>query len=198
MHLPVVIFLIAASLAGFIFFKNLTPDQKPIELKNPRVIEQNIYKDQALGFSLQIPDGYELVPETEEEFHERNKTNYRKNFKYYVTYEPPAVLKILTLKGHSENLASLWDSSHFSLWIFDNPYNITIDAWYDKFWYYPFLWGQFNTPDKAKIAPKQEGTIIDYQPGKPKFVYIPHQNKMFLIRILGEDGEKIFNSLKLN
>lgn len=197
MHLPIVVFLIAASLAGFIFFKNLTPDQKPTELVSPQVIEQNIYKDQVLGVSLQIPAGYELVSETEDEYHARNKTDYRKNFKYYVTYEPPLVVKIFTLKGHSENLASLWDSAHFSLWVFDNPENITIEAWYDKFWYYPFVWGQFNTPEKQKIAPTKEGMVIDYQPGKPKFVYIQHQNKMFLVRILGDDGEKILNSIQL-
>lgn len=198
MHLPIVVFLIAASLAGFIFFKNLTPDQKPIEPKNRQAIEQNIYKDQVLGFSLQIPNGYELVNETEQEFFERNKTDYRKNFKYYVTYEPPVVTKILTLKGHSENLASLWDSAHFSLWIFDNPENITIEAWYDKYWYYPFLWGQFNPPDKIKIAPTKEGVVADYSPGKPKFVYVQNKDKMFLMRILGDTGEKIFNSIKLN
>lgn len=199
MHLPVVIvLLIVLSLGGLLFFKNSAPDQKLAELVSPQVIEQNIYKDQVLGFSLQIPAGYELVSETEDEYHARNKTDYRKNFKYYVTYEPPVVTKIFTLKGHSENLASLWDSAHFSLWVFDNPENITIEAWYNNFWYYPFIWGQFNPPDKAKIAPTKDGVTIDYQPGKPKFVYMQNKNKMFLMRILGEDGEKILNSLKLN
>lgn len=200
MHLPMIIFLITGLLASFVAFKTLLPSNKPISPVVNQKTEQskpNIFEDQVLGFSLQMPEGYDLVTETEEEFFERNKTDYRKNFKYYVTYEPPVVTKILTLKGHSENLASLWDSAHFSLWVFDNPENITIEAWYDNYWYYPFLWGQFNAPEKQKIAPTKEGVIIDYQPGKPKFVYMQSKDKMFLMRILGEDGEKIFNSLKL-
>lgn len=188
MHLPMIIFLITGILASFLAFKTFIPSPRIITPSVNLEVEQsklNILEDKNLGFSLQMPQGYDLVTETEQEFFERNKTDYRKNFTYYVEYAPPAVLKILT-------------SSDFSLWVFDNPENITIEAWYDKFWYYPFVWGQFNLPEKQAIASSKEGTVVDYQPGKPKFVYIPHQNKMFLMRILGDDGEKIFNSLKLD
>ena len=54
-----------------------------------------------------------------------------------------------------------------------------------------------------ELSPKDEATIsgqmgksgvIDYSAGKPKFIYISKDKKMYLFRIIGENGDKILGS----
>ena len=100
-----------------------------------------------------------------------------------------------------------FDTNPLTVWVFDNPQDLSIDAWYKNYWYYPFVWGDFTYTGKFELAPKKEATIsgqiaksgvIDYQPGKPKFVYLSRDKKMYLFRIIGESGDKILQSFKFN
>jgi len=128
---------------------------------------------------------------------------FRKNFKGYVTYEPGKVLGIVAVLDK----ANSYDTNPFTLWVFDNPNDLSIDEWYKNYWYYPFVWGDFTYKGKFELAPNTEATIsgqmarsgvIDYQPGKPKFVYLSKDKKMYLFRIIGEDGNKILSSFNFN
>lgn len=162
------------------------------------------FNDQKLGLEFQYPKSLTAKEDSEEEFNKRGNGDFRKNFKGYVGYEPGKFLGAVAVLDKDQN----FDTNPFSVWIFDNPDNLTVDAWFSKYWYYPFLWGVFDYTSKGHVTPDKEATIsgkpakskiISYQPGKPKYIYISSGTKIFLVRILTTKesvGNQILSSLK--
>lgn len=162
---------------------------------------EKIYTNQNLGFEFKYPKDWKVMEDSEEEFNRRGNGDFRKNFKGYVTYEPGKFLGAVVALGKDNS----YDTNPFTLWVFDNPQDLSIDVWYKNYWYYPFVWGDYTYTGKYELAPKKEATIsgqmgksgiIDYQPGKPKFVYLSRDKKIYLFRIIGADGDKILESFK--
>ncbi len=210
---PLVIVLIVAALSVFAYFYSQKNFVHFVQIKpsvnNLPVINNltkpvnNIQTFSNTKFSFEFKYAKDLVSkeDTEEEFNKRGGGNFRKNFKGYVVYEPGKFLGAAVVLGKDNN----FDTNPFSLWIFDNPQDLSIDAWYKMYWYYPFVWGDFTYTGKFTLAPNTEATIsgqmaksgiIDYQPGKPKFVYLSKEKKMYLFRIIGESGDKILSTFK--
>lgn len=168
---------------------------------NPQKEElESIYTDQKLGFELKYPKQLILQPDTEEAFNKRGNGNFRKNFTSYVTYPPPEVLGAVIILDETGS----FETNPFTVWVFNNPENLEVDKWYLNFWYYPFVWGDY-TQRRNNVAPINEASIsgqlsksgvVDYQPGKPKFVYLNYQGKMYLFRIISEMGEQILSTFK--
>lgn len=161
-----------------------------------------------LEFNFQYSEDEIVKEDTEKEFNQRaagstskSVGDFRKNFKGYVMYEPGKFLSGVVVLGKDGS----YDTNPFTLWVFDNPDNITIDSWFDKYWYYPFLWGVFDYVSKGHVTLDKEATIsgmmskykiVSYQPGAPKYVYISKNGKMYLFRIIGETGDKILSTFK--
>lgn len=164
--------------------------------------ELKIYTNEQLGFRFEYKDGsFSVKEDSEEEFNKRGNGNFRKNFTGYIGYSPGELLGVVVVLDKS----SSYDTNPFTVWVFDNPDELSIDKWYDKYWYFPFVWGDFTDKGKVELAPKEEATvsgqigkfgIIDYQPGKPKFIYLSRDKKMYLFRLIGETGDKILSTLK--
>ena len=159
------------------------------------------YSNSNLGFTLKYPTGLNIKEDTEEEFNKRGNGDFRKNFRGYVQYEPGKFLGAVLVFDKTGS----FDTNPFTVWVFDNPQDLSIDTWYKNYWYYPFVWGDFTYTGKFELAPKTEATIsgqmaksgiIDYQPGKPKFVYVSKDKKMYLFRIVGENGDKLLSTFK--
>lgn len=164
----------------------------------------NTYQDKDYNFEFKYGSSFSVKEDSEERYFKRNNGDARKNFAGYVGYQPPKLLKALTAVSGKQTL----DQAAFIIWIFDNPDNLDAQKWYTNFWYYPFQWGVFDYAGKQKIAPEMEAsisgklvnyTVVDYQQGKPKYIYLSLKDKMFLIRILTKDntGEKILSTFKL-
>lgn len=170
-----------------------------------------IYKNNNLNFEFKYDQDLVVKEDSEEEFNQRatgsaSKSvngNFRKNFKSYVEYEPGKLLGAVVVLDKESN----FDTNPFSVWIFDNQDNETIDSWFAKYWYYPFVWGVFDLTSKGHIIPDSEAVISDqtakykiipYQPGKPKFVYISKDQKMYLFRVIGKTGEQILATFKFS
>lgn len=162
----------------------------------PKIIQQvtaKTYTDETLSFQFEYPSsGYEVVSETEDSFFKAEKADHRKNFTGYVGYKPPEFVTGIALKKAS--------ATPLTLWVFDNPNNISIESWFDKYWYYPFVWGIFNYPDKNPLKPTIEATIsgqlaksivVSYQPGKPEFIYVAKGDKMFMFKVIEGTDEKV-------
>ncbi|MBU1031408.1 hypothetical protein KKE03_00570 [Patescibacteria group bacterium] len=178
--------------------------------KNPlptiKTIQSNDYTNQSLGFTFTYPKGLTLKEDSEEEFNKRGNGDFRKNFKWYVGYEPGEFLGAVIILDQD----SSYDTNPFTVWVFGNPNNLTIDTWYKNYWYYPFVWGDFTYTGKFTLAPKEEATIsgqmgksgiIDYQPGQPKFIYVAKEGKMYLFRIIDDanhTGDQILSSFKFS
>lgn len=200
--LPLVLVL-SLVVAGAFFYLNGQQIKAPLPSPSQdflNISKNRSYQNTKLGFEFEYPSNIEVVEDSEEKFNERGHGNFRKNFTYYVTYQPAEVLGIVVSLDESKS----YDKAPLTLWVFDNSDNLTIEKWYNNFWYYPFVWGDY-TLRRNEVAPINEATIsgqmaksgiVDYQPGTPKFVYLSNNGKMYLFRIIGEEGDKIFESFK--
>jgi len=168
--------------------------------------KENIYSNKDLSFEISFDKEIEVQEDSEEAFNKRatgaaTKTgDFRKNFRSYIGYEPAAFLGAVVLLDKTKS----YEINPLTIWVFENPKNLTVDKWYKDYWYYPFVWGDF-TSRRNNVAPTQDATIsgqlaksgiVSYQPGEPKFIYLPHNDKMYLFRIIGEDSEEILQSFK--
>lgn len=160
------------------------------------------YSNRNLGFEFQYPGrGFTMKEDSEEEYNKRGNGDFRKNFKGYVGYEPGKPLGAAVVLDKTGS----FDNSPFTVWMFDNPNDLNANSWFDKYWYYPYLWGVFDWVSKGHIALDTEATvsgkpakskIVSYQPGKPRFVYVSKDKRMYLFRIIGETGGQILSTFK--
>ena len=194
--------VIIAVIAGIFFYQRPKTDSPQITtILNPKKVDNSsTYTDQKLDFELQYPKQLILQKDTEEEFNNRGNGNFRKNFTSYVTYPPAEVLGAVVVLDETES----FEMSPFTVWVFENPNNLTIEKWYLNFWYYPFVWGDY-TGRRNNVAPINDATIsgqiakfgvVNYQPSQPKFIYLSKDKKMFLFRIMGERGDQILSTFK--
>lgn len=201
-QLLLIILIFAAVLGGYFYFKfSSTPTIQITPVIKNTVSDTKTYLNSEFNFEFKYSKDLKAIMDSEEEFNKRGNGDYKKNFKGYVMYEPGKFLGGALVLGKDMS----YETNPFTLWVFDNPQDLSIDSWYKNYWYYPFVWGDFTSKGKVELAPKDEATIsgqlsksgvIDYQPGKPKFVYIAKDKKMYLFRIIGESGDKILNTFK--
>lgn len=188
-------------IAGLVYiFKNrLNPQGPQTPLEKSTGSEDNTFMTYASlesNFVFTYSKDLIVKQDTEEEFNKRGNGDYRKNFKGYVGYEPAKPLNAVVVLDKDEN----YETNPFSVWVFENSANLSVDKWFEAYWYYPFMWGVFDYTSKNHIALDSEATvsgqpakskIVSYQPGKPKFIYVSKDQKMYLLRVIGEKGEKI-------
>lgn len=184
-------------LGGIVYFFNKPVIQTPISPKLENSF--STYTNQKLGFEFEYQE-VAVKEDSEEEFNKRGNGDFRKNFTNYIQYEPAKVLGAAVVLGKEES----FDTNPLTVWVFDNENNLTIDEWYKKYWYYPFVWGDF-TSRKENVAPIKEATIsgkvgkvgiVDYKEGRPKFIYLAKDQKMYLFRIIGSSGDQILETLQ--
>lgn len=195
----------------------VTGEKAPVSLNlNPPKISKTpnpkpsptVYQNKDLGFQITIPAGFISKEDSEEKFNKRGNGNFRKNFTGYVLYEPANVLgAVVILDKNDQN----YEDAPVSIWIFENKDNLKPEDFYNKFWYYPFVWGDFTSNTKSKYAPNNEeklkifneygkSAILDYQVNKPKFIYLRIGGEMYLFRVLNNNnnaGAEVLNSFKL-
>lgn len=197
-----ILLIVGVVIGGSIYIKGKKQVVSPI-IPTPQAsflpsTESNIkeYRNNNLGISFSYPKEFEIKEDTEEEYDKRNKGTFRKNFKGYIGWEPGKFLGAVGLIDAKTDL----DKSPFLLWVFENPVNLSPEKWFDEYWYYPFVWGDFTERRKA-ITPvtdiqirDQTGKygVVSYRPDSPKFIYLPLNGKMYMFRILSnnEDLEK--------
>lgn len=196
MHSALILLVVVSIFVGVWFVNTFKSDTKQALPSPTPVSTRLVYQDNELKFQFEYPDEFEVVNESEEQYSERTKTQYRKNFKYYVAYEPPKFIKSFVVKPKSLALTEdQFAKVPFYLWIFENPDKLTSEKWYEKYWYYPFFWGVYDSR-KAEIKPASGEAEISFSPGKPKLILLPKDDKMFLFKIM-ENGGKILETFKL-
>lgn len=203
----VLVVVIAIFVIGGVYYvtsKNNIKQSSPLTTSAPHLTTTNpikTYTDSNSGFSFDYPSIFVVQQDSEDAYSKRNNGDNRKNFSGYVQYQPGTVLSAISLLGSDNS----FENSPFSVWVFDNPNNLSEAAWFNKYWYYPFMWGQFNPPEKMPLAPTKEMTIngnvvkygtVDYQKGSPRYFYIPQSGKMILIKVSTTSNEVGINILK--
>lgn len=188
-------------LGGLFFYQRI---KKNDLLQSPKSIiaeQLNDYSDPVLGLEFKYSKDLIVQADSEESFNKRGNGDFRKNFTGYVGYEPGQFLGAAVVLDQSNSL----DTNPLSVWVFNNDNNLTTEQWFQNYWYYPYVWGVFDYTSKGHIALDQEATIsgqparykiISYQPGKPKFIYAAKDQKMYLIRVIGDAGNNIISSFK--
>lgn len=205
-HLLLILLVVAVlATAGWFFLNNQNGNQKNLKISPVSENKENPepkYSDIDLGFEFTYSKDLTAKKDDEAEFNKRGNGDYRKNFKGYVGYEPAKFLGGAVVLEKDEN----FETNPFSVWVFENSANLSVDKWFGMYWYYPFMWGVFDYTSKNHIALDSEATvsaqpakskIVPYQPGKPKFVYVSKDQKMYLLRVIGEKGEKILLTFNL-
>ncbi len=199
---PVLLFIVLLAVAGVAIYS--FQSQKPLSGSSPETAanqpEFKNYVDAGQGFEFKYSSSFSVLEDSQETYNKRNGGyDYAKNFTGTYGYPPPTLIKGVILKSNSSADLS---SSPFTLWIFDNPNNFSPERWYENYWYYPFVWGEYE-PKKSLEGPDREASlsgqithsrILNYVPGKPKFIYLPYKGKMYLFRIIGK--EDILNSFE--
>lgn len=199
--LLVVLLIVGGGLYFYSHYSSSTNSTVSPAVSHAKKSNLSSYINGQLGFKFDYGKDLSVLPETEDSYNKREGGDFRKNFAGYVGYQPGqfvgAVAVLDKIRSYRDN--------PFTVWVFDNPNSLSIDVWYGNYWYFPFVWGDFTYNGKIKIAPKDEATvsgqpaqtgIVDYQPGKPKFVYLSKDNKIYLFRIIGQQGDKILSSFK--
>lgn len=207
LFLLIAIFLIVGLIGAFSLglFKSTTL-QTPLKVLAPAP-KLLTYTNQNLSFEFQYPTSNFIVKEdSEEAFNKRGNGDFRKNFKGYVGYEPGKFVGAMVVLDKNND----FEKNPLTVWVFENPDNLSIDGWYKNYWYYPFLWGVFDYTSKGHVALDQEATIsgqtakykiVSYQPGSPKFMYVAKDGKMYLFRVIDDakhTGDQILSSFKFS
>lgn len=188
---------------AFGLIKQSAPQIPQLSFKTPVVVSKpQTYTNQKLGFEFQYSDkDLKITEDSEEEYNKRGNGNFRKNFSGYVGYEPGIFFGAIAVLDKSDS----YDQSPLTVWIFNNDNNLTIEQWFQDYWYYPFLWGVFDWTSKGHITPDTEATIsgqigkskiVTYQPNSPKFIYVAIGKKMYLFRVIGETDDQILSTFK--
>lgn len=198
-------FFIAVAIGAFFLFKPSVPTLPQLVVKiptNTSFPKPLYYNNEKLGLQFQYTVASSVKEDSEEEFNKRGNGNFRKNFANYVQYDPAKVLGAVVVLGKDQN----FDTNPLSVWVFENPENLTPEDWFGKYWYYPFLWGVFDWTSKGHVIPDQEATIsgqsikykiVTYQSGSPKYIYLSNRRKMYLLRVIGDIGDQILSGFEL-
>lgn len=191
------IFVLVAAIGVGVYFnqhsKTSTTSEAAAPLKSLQIIPSSSPKDLTIlddmtGLKFEVPSGLTVKRETEAEYFKRAFGNIRKNFNYYVLYNPAEFAEAFYVMPSSEtNL----DKALLTAWVFQNPDNMDAKAFYSKYWYYPFVWGDFTAaknsiaPESIEIIGGKEGFygMVDYREGTPKFIYIPLKDKNLMMQI---------------
>ncbi len=213
--LLIVVFLLLGIFAIYWFFlkspdsETITPERTTFPVPNSENLPQStVFKNDEIGLEVSLPQGFSVKPETEAEYFKRANGDIRKNFTYYVQYPPPDFVdSFYVMEGGQSDP----DKAKLSILVFQNPEKLNPQEFYKQYWYYPFIWGEFSMSEKNKIAPdgiellngkEASFSVVDFRPGKPKFIYLPYGQKDLMLQIHlpsenNEVGNKILESLKL-
>ncbi len=214
--IPLTLFLAVIALAIFSGWYYLNTEKPKLETTQvsdtpkPSLTPQNTdYQDPETGFTIKVPESFEVKEESEAEYFKRAYGDIRKNFTYYVQYPPAEFVNsyYFLRKGESDP-----ENAALAVVVYKNPDNLTPEAFYKKYWYYPFVWGEFNESEKSKISPKnielingrEAGTaIVNYRDANPKFIYLPSgsKNLIFQLHLPTENnkaGEDLYKSIVLD
>jgi len=204
-QLLLVLLAVVIIFGGLYFYQN-KKSVKVLQSPKQTSVKQSDFNDYSstdLGFEFQYNKDLTVKVDSEEEFNKRGNGNFRKNFKGYVGYEPGEALGTVAVLGKTGS----FDDSPFAVWVFNNDKNLTIEQWFNNYWYYPYLWGVFDYTSKSHVALDTEATvsgqpakykIVAYQPGSPKYLYLSNNGKMYLFRIIGNAGDQILSTFKFN
>lgn len=202
--LLVVILFALLAFAGYYYFASSSPSPAPSITPLNTVIKPSptpealqTVSSEILGLKFELPKGFKLIKESEVEYFKRANGDIRKNFTYYIQYQPAEFAEAFYVLPESENNP---DKAVLSAWVFKNPDNFDPRKFYDEYWYYPFVWGEFSS-DRNKITPtaveliggREAGAaIVDYRPGKPKFFYLPFESKNLMLQIqIPTEGDQV-------
>lgn len=188
-------------ISGFYYYSQSNRAQNSIY--SPKIDNKNleIYTNNQLGLEFKYSKNLKVIVDSEEEFDKRGNGEFRKNFTNYVTYPPAEFIGGIVVLDET----SSYETNPLTIWVFSNSNNLEVEQFYENYWYYPFVWGDY-TLRRNDVAPVNEATIsgmlaksgvVDYQPGKPKFAYLSKGRKMYLFRVIGESGDKILQTVKL-
>lgn len=203
----VLVLLLVLIIAGLVLFILIGVKNSPVSFSQKTAKTGStlpVYYSRQFGFEFRYPLEFTVQNDSEEDYSKRGQTDFRKNFTDYVGYEPPKLIKAVAVLGKDNS----YDPSPFTVWVFANPDSLDTFLWYDKYWYYPFMWGIFAKEHKYMPSLERQATVsgqfvqyrlLSYQNGAPEYFYFSHKGNMILLRSLTtkNSGKSILDTFKL-
>lgn len=190
-----------------------TPTPTPLEFseKPAETVDWETYTNEKFKFTLKYPkERYRIEEDNEEIYSQRYNAKLADEFIKLMGYLPPKEAGAIGVYQLEPKTFPLSDQDHFSIWIFGNPEELTLNDWYEKYRFYPFRFGQMapylleqERPKQSIIVSGIEGkTMTDSVPdvGERRYVYLAKNSYIFLIKIfLGKgEGERILSTFKFS
>ena len=125
-----------------------------------------------------------------------DKNELESVFAELMGYPPPIFVSIVTVDEltYTDKQQGEKPPIPFTAWAFSNPENLNIDEWYQKYGYYPSIWGQATPGVLAENQPQSKTMIanthaqfrITQNMGTLQLVFVPTQDHMLLFEVRGD------------
>ena len=169
-------------------------------MENP---ELYVDKDKAIAF-LYPNDTHLVTIDGEVEYARTTSSGIPNSFIQAKGYSPPEViwaLKVEEKKMYQGRYGDEFPLTPFAVWVFDNTQLLSISEWFNKYWYYPFTWGNAVQTELDKMEPVAIGVIDEKQAygynagptprGYLKLVYVSQGARIYLFQLLGEESTSL-------
>lgn len=164
-----------------------------------------LYVDKQKSISFVFPSDTHIVKvDSESERSRAENSDIPHSFLTVKGFSAPKVLwalKVEEKKPFQGRYGMEAQTVPFAVWVFDNSQNLTIDDWFEAYWYYPFTWGSASESEIVKMRPMakimidgEQAAGYDRGPtprGYLKLYYIGRNDKMYLFQLLGEEENSL-------
>jgi hypothetical protein len=170
--------------------------------KSPVPLNWQNYTNSIMGVAFLYP-GESLLLDSDDEakYSERSHFDVRETFIRMLGYSPPQLISAVgTVDRKAQQDGYLLD--HFTVWVFDNQGKLSIEDWYRKYRYYPFVWGKAVESaieyDRPKNTAKINELVMKYaildDMGAAQYGYISSDERMFLIVTRSDLGNQVLST----
>ena len=122
------------------------------------------YTDPVLGFSFRYPENrYRVSEDNTSLFGERYGFggNLDNDFQKRNGYNPPTLVRAVTIFTNKKYQSRYgeYTAEPFRVWVYSNPFRLSLMEWYRKYNYYPFGYGYYFGDDENRKLPNTIVTI---------------------------------------
>lgn len=153
------------------------------------------YTNTKYGYEFKYPDSdYGTKIESELEYGKRYNVNLPESYIKSKKYSPPKLLdgiRVESIQSYQGRYGT-FNTIPFTVFVVNNPENLTSDLWYQKYQFYPFEWDQPTESLKEitieNIVAKTPIYVPDIYP--PQLFYIYENERIILIKASEEAQSK--------
>ena len=149
------------------------------------------YENDQGGLTFRYPPDYKVFTNDEVTVKQTDRNlYYQDEFAAVLGYRPPQVV-VEVYVSHNSVQPSVHHNPTFHIWVLENSAQLSIDDWYQKYQYYPAVWGQLSDTKMAADIPSSQVEIgshvasfsasNDYR--REQYGYLLQGSRIFLFQV---------------